>query len=198
MVAKSYLQQNKNVNTKNLELYINIPSNIKINLKDGYCYFSGKNGEIKHKLDNNINLDILENNTIKIFSKINIIKKNNYSKIFSILNTTKILFKNYVEGLYKLFEKTIILKGIGYKAEIKNNFLILYIGYSHDIKMPIPNDLKVEVNSNTNIIIKGVSKEKIGQFAANIKLKRLPEPYKGNGIKYKTDKIKIKTPKKSK
>ena len=103
----------------------------------------------------------------------------------------KLLIQNY-------YEKTLTLKGIGYKAEIDKNNLKLYIGYSNTVNMEIPLGIKIEINSNINIIIKGISKIDVGQFAANIRSKRKPEIYKGNGIKYKNEIIKFKSPKKSK
>ncbi|HIH2763482.1 MAG TPA: 50S ribosomal protein L6 [Candidatus Azoamicus sp.] len=180
-----------------MESKLNIPENINIKFDDINCYISGKNGEIKHKLNSNLNI-INENNILKIKIKNDNLKKKDLKKIYSLINTTKALFKNYITGIQAYYEKNLILKGIGYKAEVDKTNLKLYIGFSNTVNIKIPDSIKVEVTSNINIKIKGISKEEVGQFAANIRLKRKPEIYKGNGIKYKNEIIKFKSPKKSK
>ncbi|HIH2763164.1 MAG TPA: 50S ribosomal protein L6 [Candidatus Azoamicus sp.] len=180
-----------------IESNINIPENIKITFDECNCYISGQNGQITHKLNKNLN--ITNNNkilTIKLHSDIQ--KKKEIKKHYSLINTTKALFKNYIHGIQTFYEKTLTLKGIGYKAELDKTNLKLYIGFSNAVIIEIPNNIKVEINSNINILIKGISKENVGQFAANIRQKRKPDIYKGNGIKYKNEIIKFKSPKKSK
>lgn len=183
--------------TNKNESIILIPSNVDVKIENRCCSFLGPKGQIDHVLNKNLEVSF-EEKKLKIFSdKINC-KKKNLKAIHMIINTTLALFKNYIYGVQNLYEKILIIKGIGYKAEVKNNTLALYIGFSNTINMIIPKSIKIEINSNTNIIIRGVSKEKVGQFAANIRFKRKPEPYKGNGIKYKNETIKMKSPKKSK
>ncbi|HIH2762533.1 MAG TPA: 50S ribosomal protein L6 [Candidatus Azoamicus sp. MARI] len=176
---------------------ITIPDNINIKFDDNNCYISGKNGQIKHKLNKYLNI-INENNILTIQIKNTDTKEKELKKIYALINTTKALFKNYITGIQQYYEKHLILKGIGYKAELNNNKIKLHIGFSIPINIEIPSTIKVEINSNINITIKGISKEEVGQFAANIRLKRKPEIYKGNGIKYKNEIIKFKSPKKSK
>jgi len=182
------------------EASIKIPPQINIKFDKGYYIFNGKNGEIKHELNKHLSLKIekekaiiLLNNENKQQQQKKFIKKNS-----SLINTTLALFKNYFYGIQYLYEKILILKGIGYKAEVKNNILKLHIGFSNPIDICIPNNIKVDINSSTNVIIKGISKAAVGQFAANVKFKRKSEPYKGNGIRYKNEIIKLKSPKKSK
>lgn len=182
-----------------IESTLIIPSNINLNFENGCYCFSGTNGKIKHILNKNLSLN-QEKNIIKISTNKENLKNNkkDLKKVYSLINTTKALFKNYINGIQNFYEKTLILKGIGYKAELEQNTLKLYIGYSNTINIKIPENLTIEINSNINIKIKGVSKEEVGQFAANIRSKRKPEIYKGNGIKYKDEIIKFKSPKKSK
>ena len=102
-----------------------IPEDIKIKFDDINCYISGKNGEIKHKLNKQLNI-INDNNVLKIQIKNDVIKKKEFKKIYALINTTKALFKNYITGIQKYYEKNLILKGIGYKAELNKNNLKLY------------------------------------------------------------------------
>lgn len=180
-----------------MEFQINVPENINVKIDNINCYISGKNGEIKHIINDKLDI-IKENGLLKFKIKNQISKKKDQKKLYALLNTTKALFKNYINGIQNYYEKTLTLKGIGYKAEIDKNNLKLYIGYSNTVNMEIPLGIKIEINSNINIIIKGISKIDVGQFAANIRSKRKPEIYKGNGIKYKNEIIKFKSPKKSK
>lgn len=180
-----------------MESNVHIPENITIQFDEFNCYISGKNGQIKHKLNKNLSITN-ENKILNIQIKNTTIKKKEIKKNYALINTTKALFKNYITGIQNYYEKTLILKGIGYKAELNKNNLKLYIGFSNAINIEIPSGIKVEINSHINIIIKGISKDIVGQFAANIRQKRKPDIYKGNGIKYKNEIIKFKSPKKSK
>lgn len=180
-----------------MEIQINVPENINVKIDDINCYITGKNGEIKHFINNKLSI-IKDNGILKFKIKNETSKKKDQKKLYALLNTTKALFKNYINGIQNYYEKTLTLKGIGYKAELDKNNLKLYIGFSNIVNMPIPSGIKIEINSNINIIIKGISKTEVGQFAANIRSKRKPEVYKGNGIKYKNEIIKFKSPKKSK
>ncbi len=167
-----------------------IPNNITCVLKEKTCTFKNmKDQEITTAINNKVNI-IIEENTINISAK-TINEK-------SIINTTYIIFKNNIKGLLNNFEKTLILKGVGYKAEYKDKILKLSLGFSHPIQFNIPNDIEIILNTPTSICIKGISKYKVGQIAHNIKAKRPIEIYKGNGIKYKDEIIKLKSAKKTK
>lgn len=181
------------------EITIKIPQNVKFTFKNENFSFNGVNGEIKNILNKNLILNY-EKDIIKISTNNEKIKykKKDIKKINALINTTRALFKNYINGVQNFYEKNLVLKGIGYKAEIEKNYLNLNIGYTNIVSIKIPDNIKVEINSGTNIKIKSISKEAVGQFAANIREKRKPEVYKGNGIKYKDEIIKFKSPKKSK
>ena len=98
----------------------------------------------------------------------------------------------YDDGVVKGFEKTLEINGIGYRAVKQGNNLVLSVGYSHNIEMVPPAGITVEVPSQTQIIIKGADKQVVGEFAAKIRSKRPPEPYKGKGIKYSTEFVRRK------
>ncbi|HFL8819398.1 MAG TPA: 50S ribosomal protein L6 [Candidatus Azoamicus sp. OHIO2] len=180
---------------KTLNSKLIIPANILIQELNNTYTLTGPKGIITHNLHPQLQ--------IKITDKVIIIetiksKSDRTTKKLALLNTTVALFKNYINGLLYLFEKTIIIKGIGYKAEYTNSLLKLFLGYSHPIIYQIPSDITIELLTQTLICIKGVSKHKVGQTAHEIKMKKPADIYKGNGIKYKDEILKLKSPKKTK
>jgi len=164
-----------------------IPNNIKFTLLNNKISFIGKHGELSYIIDDSINLKI-EKNIIFIST---LKKKNN-----AILGLTKILLTNMVIGVDIGFEKKLKLIGVGYKAKIKENFLELNLGFSHIVKYIPKKGINITCKSNTELTIFGINKQLVGQTAAEIRLIRPPEPYKGKGIRYLNEKVKIKDSKK--
>lgn len=105
---------------------------------------------------------------------------------------TRTLIHNMVLGVSEGFEKKLELTGVGYRAALKGKDLDLSLGYSHPVIYKAPEDISFEVPDNTHITVKGISKEKVGQVAAEIRMKRPPEPYKGKGIHYEGERIRRK------
>ena len=106
------------------------------------------------------------------------------------------IINNMVIGVSNGFNKNLEINGVGYRASIDDNILTLQLGYSHDIKLAIPKDLAVKCMKPTEISINGISKQRVGQFASEIRRLRKPEPYKGKGIKYQGEVIRRKEGKK--
>ncbi len=104
--------------------------------------------------------------------------------------------KNMLAGVSKVYEKKLIVEGIGFKADVKGNTLVLALGFSHPVNMPIPADLKVTTEKN-NITVSGIDCEKVGQFAAVVRALKKPEPYLGKGIRYSDEVIRRKQGKKA-
>lgn len=102
------------------------------------------------------------------------------------------LLGNMVEGVSKGFEKQLTMIGVGYKAAVQGKKLDLSIGSSHPVQVSIPEDIKVVVDKNVNIIITGINKQKVGQFAATVRSTKPPEPYKGKGIRYTNEYVRKK------
>ena len=102
----------------------------------------------------------------------------------SLHGLTRTLINNMVVGVSEGFTKTLEINGVGYRAAKEGKNLVLNVGYSHQIVMPETEDIQIEVPNPNQIIIKGIDKQKVGQFAAEVRSKRPPEPYKGKGIKY--------------
>ena len=111
--------------------------------------------------------------------------------------TTNAIIKNMIEGVSKGFEKGLEIIGVGYRFQVQGNVLTVNAGYSHPVKMTVPAGLTVEAVSNTEIVVKGINKELVGEFAANIRKVRKPEPYKGKGIRYKGEVVRRKEGKKA-
>lgn len=112
--------------------------------------------------------------------------------------TTRALVHNMVVGVSEGFSKTLTIEGVGYRASLKGNTLVIAAGYSHLVEMPIPEGLKVTCASPTEIKIEGIDKQLVGEFAANVRKVRKPEPYKGKGIRYSDEVVRRKEGKKAK
>lgn len=102
------------------------------------------------------------------------------------------LISNMVNGVNTHFTKILEMVGVGYRAAVQGNLLDLQLGFSHPVKLPIPKGLQVKVEKNTQIEVTGMDKREVGQFAADIRAKRPPEPYKGKGVRYKDEYVRRK------
>lgn len=110
----------------------------------------------------------------------------------SLHGLTRSLIANMVEGVTKGYQKVLEINGIGYRAQKQGKKLVLNVGYSHPVEMEDPEEISVEVEGNNKIIVKGIDKQKVGNYAAKIRSVREPEPYKGKGIKYQNEHIRRK------
>lgn len=108
------------------------------------------------------------------------------------------LINNMVLGVTEGYEKALEMQGVGFRAAVQGNLLDLQVGFSHPTKVEIPQDLTVKVEKNTTIFISGIDKRKVGQFAAEVRAKRPPEPYKGKGIRYRGEYVRRKAGKTAK
>lgn len=110
----------------------------------------------------------------------------------SIHGTTRALIGNMVEGVTNGYKKALKMIGVGYRASVKGNTLEVLAGYSHPVEMQIPEGLTVEVEKNTSITVSGIDKQQVGEFSANIRKVRPPEPYLGKGIRYVDEHVRRK------
>lgn len=171
---------------------INIPNNIKILLKKNIIIILGKYGILKQKIINLINITILNNN---IYININ---NNNNKKLKSYYGLIRSLIQNMIIGVNKKFSIVLNIEGIGNKFQINNNFLIVYVGFSHPIYILISSEFDVKLESNKKIIISCINKQKLGLFASKIRSIKPREPYKGSGIFYEKENFIKKICKKTK
>lgn len=164
------------------KLPITIPENVEIDWDHSEIRVKGKFGSLQKSLPEGIQL-VEETGKLKI----NLIKDTKTIRALHGLYRT--LIHNMVIGVSKQFDLTLTLKGVGYRAAVQGKEIVLSLGYSHPVKMEIPNTISVEVVQNTTIHLKSCDKELLGLFAANIRAWRKPEPYKGKGILYKNEQI---------
>ncbi|WWP01006.1 MAG: 50S ribosomal protein L6 [Candidatus Dasytiphilus stammeri] len=163
------------------KLPIIIPCDVKINIHNKHISVIGNNGKLTHTIHDAVQVENI-NNTLKFFPNKGFIDG------WAQAGTTRALINSMIIGVTRGFVKKLQLVGIGYRASIKDNLLILALGFSHLIEHKIPIGISIECPSPNEIILKGADKQLIGQVAADIYAYRRPEPYKGKGIRY-TDKI---------
>ena len=131
--------------------------------------------------------------TIKLENdEIVVTRPTDLKKMKSLHGLTRSLLNNMVIGVTEGYQKELEVNGVGYRAQKKGKVLTLSLGYSHPVEMEDPDGVEVEVEGQNKIIVKGIDKEKVGQYAAEIREKRAPEPYKGKGIKYADEVIRRK------
>ena len=165
---------------------IDIPSGVDVKINDNNLVeVKGPKGTLKEQLDSSMDIKI-EDNVITI----NRPTENKRHK--SLHGLTRTLIANMIEGVTEGYSKTLEIEGTGYRAQKQGKKLILNLGYSHPIEMEDPEGIEVEVPQQNRIIIKGIEKQKVGNYAAVIRSQRAPEPYKGKGVKYQGEVIRRK------
>lgn len=160
---------------------IQIPEGVTAKIDGGTLVANGPLGALNCAIPSQIKVEISDK-TISVSRK----SEDKLSK--SMHGTIRALVANTLIGVSEGFEKQLEIVGVGYRAAIENNILTLKVGFSHEVKKNIPEDLTAEVKKNI-ISIKGIDKQKVGQTAAEIRAIKKPEPYKGKGIKYVGEKI---------
>lgn len=164
------------------KLPITIPENVDVTYSNYEITVKGKFGTLQTKMPASIELE-QDNSIIKL--KI----KEDSRNLRSLYGLYRTLINNMIVGVSEQFQLTLILKGVGYRAVVQGNEIILNLGYSHPVKFDIPPTISVEIVQNTTINLKSCDKELLGLFASNIRAWRKPEPYKGKGILYKNEQI---------
>ena len=164
---------------------IAIPDGVDVNINKDKLVVKGKLGELSMNFKSLIKIDLSDN--ILTFER-----KNNNKNSRELHGLYRALVYNMIEGVTNGYKKELNMNGVGYTAELKNNFLLVNAGYSHPIYLEIPSEVKIEVPNATTIIISGISKQNVGDVAAKIRSIRKPEPYKGKGIKYSDEHIRRK------
>jgi len=164
------------------KLPITLPENVEVNCQNSEIIVKGKFGTLQATLPDAINVSN-ENN------KLTIALKEKTRSVNSLHGLYRTLINNMVIGVSKQFEQILLLKGVGYRASVQGNEIVLTLGFSHPVKIEIPKEISVEITQNTTITLKSCNKEMLGLFAAEIRAWRKPEPYKGKGIMYKGEQI---------
>ena len=173
------------------KLPIKIPNNVDVIYNDLDMTIKGKFGELSINIPKILDIKQDNDNLIVILKTQTRIGR-------SLHGLYRTLINNMVVGVSEQFELILNLNGVGYRANIEANSLILNLGYSHVVKIDIPKEISIEIQQNTQINLKSHDKEKLGRFAAQIRSWRPPEPYKGKGISYQGEIIKRKAGKSGK
>jgi len=154
-----------------------IPAGVEITQDGSKITVKGPKGELTRVFPSEITMN-MEGNEVT-FTRPNDSKQNR-----TLHGTARANFNNMVVGVSEGFEKALELIGVGYRAQLQGQKLVLNVGYSHPVEFNMPEGITIEVPSNTQVVIKGANKEHVGELAANIRGVRPPEPYKGKGIRY--------------
>ena len=167
-------------------LPIDIPAGVEVTVAEGnQVTVKGPLGTLVESLP--VEMDIkVENNQVVVT------RPNDLKKMKSLHGLTRTLIANMVVGVTKGYEKVLEINGVGYRAQKQGKKLILSLGYSHPVEMEDPEGIETVLEGQNKITVKGINKQKVGQFAAEIREKRRPEPYKGKGIKYADEVIRRK------
>ena len=149
-----------------------LPAGVEIKQDGNNITVKGPKGELTREFSSDIKMNI------------EFTRPNDSKEMKTIHGTTRANFNNMVVGVSEGFQKALELIGVGYRAQVQGNKLTLNVGYSHPVEMTAPEGVTFEVPANTQVIVKGINKEVVGELAANIRGVRPPEPYKGKGIRY--------------
>lgn len=169
---------------------IKVPTGVTVENNDNVVTVKGPKGELSYEVNKDLKVNVLEG-TVTVER----LKEDKQTK--AMHGTTNAIITNMIEGVNSGFSKGLEIIGVGYRFTLKGNTLVVNAGYSHPVELEIPAGLQVESVSNTEIVIKGINKELVGEFAANVRKVRKPEPYKGKGIRYKGEYIRRKEGKKA-
>ncbi|MCI9625723.1 MAG: 50S ribosomal protein L6 [Clostridia bacterium] len=164
---------------------IAIPSGVDVKIDGANVTVKGPKGTLTDTFDSQIKVEVQGSEVI-------VSRSNDEKRNRALHGLTRALLNNMVTGVSEGFEKVLEVNGVGYRAQKQGKKLVLSLGYSHPVEMEENGDITIDVPSPNQIIIKGIDKQKVGQFAAEVREKRPPEPYKGKGIKYADEHIRRK------
>lgn len=167
-----------------------IPSGVEVNLQGTFVRVKGPKGELQRTFPPRVSITLED-------GKLMITRRSDAPEDRALHGTTRAVLANMVQGVSAGFEKRLQLEGVGYRAEMDGQTLVLYVGYSHPMRVTPPADITFAVEKN-EVIVRGIDKEKVGQVAADIRSIRPPEPYHGKGIRYAGEQIRRKAGKSGK
>ena len=169
---------------------ITIPEGVTVTVNDNVVTVKGPKGELTNSFNKDMKIDVNEN-------ILTITRPNDLKTTKSLHGTTNALIENMIIGVSEGYKKELEIVGVGYRFNVQGNKINVNAGFSHPVEVIVPNDLKAEQVSTTEIAISGIDKQKVSEFAANIRKLRKPEPYKGKGIRFKGEHIRRKEGKKA-
>lgn len=167
------------------KLPVAVPAGVNVTIGENLVSVKGPKGELKQPFSKNVNI-ALEDGQLRV-TMLNETKQANADH-----GLYRALVKNMVEGVTTGFSKSLIINGVGFRAEVKGKELVMNLGYSNDFIVVIPDGLTVTADAGGRITVSGINKQEVGQFCAEVRSLRKPEPYKGKGIRYENEVIRRK------
>ena len=162
-----------------------IPKDVKITVAKNSVAVEGPKGKLQMPCDARITVAIEEN-------KVKVSRQGNHRAVRALHGMMRAMIANMIKGVTAGFTRELELVGVGYRAQLAGKKLTLQVGFSHSVEVPVPQGVTIEVPKQTQIIIKGIDKQKVGQVAASIRALQPPEPYKGKGIRYAGEQVRRK------
>ena len=162
-----------------------LPKGVKASLQNGDFRVEGPLGKLELRPHPNISVEVGD-------AEVRVARQDDTRISRSVHGLTRALIANMVEGVEKGYEKKLEIVGVGYIAAVQNAVLQLRVGFANELQVPIPSGLTVTCPDQTHISIKGIDKQQVGQFAAEVRALRKPEPYKGKGIRYENEQVRRK------
>lgn len=166
---------------------ITIEKDTTVDIKDKTVKVKGPKGELEVKLPYQLSAEVKDNEIV-------LIRIDDEKPTKSLHGTYRMILLNAVEGVTKGYEKRLELVGVGYRARLEGKTLVMTLGWNHPVKIEPYEGIEIEVPEETKITIKGIDKQKVGEFAAKVRSIREPEPYKGKGIRYEDEDVRRKSP----
>jgi large subunit ribosomal protein L6 len=164
-----------------------IPAGVKVQVENGKVRVEGPKGKLE--IDHHRAMKVEHDATAKV---VRVTRPDDERQNRALHGLTRSLIANMVEGVTKGFEKRLKIEGIGYQARLDKKALVLTVGYANAITLAPPEGVTVELSDPTTIIVRGADKQKVGQYAAEVRASRKPEPYKGKGIRYEKEQVRRK------
>jgi large subunit ribosomal protein L6 len=168
---------------------ITVPSGVEVNIDGAEVRVKASKGDIQLRLNDLVLID-QDGDTLRVTPR------QESKQSWAMAGTYRALISNMIQGVTSGFQKKLQLVGVGYRAQVKGKVLNLNLGFSHPVDYPIPEGIAVETPTNTEIVVSGVDRQKVGQVAAEIRAFRPPEPYKGKGVRYADEQVRRKEAKK--
>jgi len=161
---------------------IAVPSGVEVTLADEAINVKGSNGQLDFILNGDVKINLEE-------GQLNFKPANDSKQAKAMSGTVRSIVNNMVEGVSKGFERKLTVIGVGYRAQAQGKKLNLTLGFSHPVVYNVPEGITIETPTQTEVVIKGADKQKVGQVAAEIRRYRPPEPYKGKGVRYTDERV---------
>jgi len=175
---------------------ISVPKGVEVSLNGKTITVKGPKGQLERIIDNKVIVNI-EDSEITIKPNLELMKRTSEAKVFrAITGTFYSHIRNMINGVTEGFEKKLKIVGVGYRASMKGKNLAMNLGYAHEVVIEAPENVSFEVPKPTDIVVRGINKEVVGQIAANIRNWRIPLVYGGKGIRYADEQVRTKVGKK--